>query len=718
MFCCWCIFLCLCPVRNYANSDYREVDSSAGKILLGLTKESALEKFGVPAQASGNLWLYSAPEKFFVLFPRHSLLNIYLYPQHSSVPAGSPLEFKAFGYFSDAGIKDITNEVQLLISEPNDFILDRVGVIIPKKNGEYQILAKYENIFSNPANLLVKETQQKESTEKLISINILPFKPIIPYQGQLQFIALGTFLDSLGKYSIKDIGEEATWYVKQDKEITENQYKGNIMFYQFSGSQAVFCRYNNLQSFPQEVYVQDKPVVLNDTLKHITLLPEVMSVSSGGIINLRAFGTYYTNRVEDITRKVKWEIGDKDMLVSEGPGVFLTGSVGITEVTAVLDDSKSLATKIIIRDKGAKNVFFAPGEEKRINPQNLTKDIKKEVEKLRQILTKEEKKLNLIRISPDNLEIPAGETREASALGIYSDHSKEDLTHIGDWSSSNDKIAKASGGKIDAIYNGEAKIYVTFKGVKSEPASVKVVGPKLVSIILSPQNLQISMKDNPELKAEGYFSDSSRKDITSMVSWEITNPRIIKIKDGKIIPLKFGGTEVYAEYLGIKSLPANIMVLLTSDWLLSMIIKVILFLLLSIFGVFTVLYVLTEKEKNKLKNSLNKDPAEFIINLYENTKRILAIFYLSYQDSILPLSYAELVQKNYSIGNNLFLRFTAKFEEARYSRHSFSKHDASLALNDYNDFLKAVFIRYNKLSLFLKYCLTLLHITPLFISIP
>ncbi len=713
------MFLFLCPVCNYANSEYREINTSVGKVIIGLDREDALEKFGVPTSAAEDLWYYSAtPEKFFVLFSSQPLLNIYLYPRHSHTSEGTPLEFKAFGYFSDMKIKDITQQAQLLISEPEDFILKKPGIIIPRKAGEYQVLAKYKGIFSNPAYLVIKESQEKEKAiEKLISINILPFKPIVPYKSQLAFVALGTFLDPSGIYFIKDISNQATWYIKQDKEVIEN--RDNTIFFTSLGKSVVFCRYRNLESFPQEVYVQDKPFILNETLKHITLLPEFISVASGKNINLRAFGTYHSNRVEDITHKVEWEVGDKDVLTLMRNGEFLTKAIGITEVTAGLNDLKSLATKIIVTDK-TKSAFLTPIEpqEKKIHPETLVKDIRSEVEKLKQGLTKEEKKLNLIKIIPDSLEVAVGETGQVTALGIYSDNSQEDLTHLGDWLSSNDKIAAVSGGKIDTFSAGEAKIYVKFKGINSLPAKVLVEGPKLISIILSPQKLQMSMKDKLVLSAEGYFSDSSRKDITSLVTWKLTNPRIIKIEKGKIFPLKFGETAVYAEYSGIKSLPANIRIVFTMDWLIYMIIKGVFFLFLGIVAMFIVLYVFTEKKKNNLKNSLDKNPAEFIVNLYENTKKILAIFNLSYKESLPPLSYAEIVQKNYSIENNLFLRFTAKFEEARYSHHVLSPSDASLALNDYNDFLKIMFSRYNKFSLFLKYCLTLLHRSPLFISTP
>lgn len=717
LICCFAL-LSLFSLCSFAQTGFREKNTSLGKVIIELDKESALNKFGIPTQASKELWYYSIPEKFFIFFPAQQLLNIYLYPLNCNTYVDTPLEFKAFGYFTDMRIKDITKEVQLLISRPEDFTLGRPGSIIPKKAGEYQVLAKYNNTFSNPAHIKIGEPQEKKTekyTERLISINILPYKPAVTYKSRLEFTALGVFMDSSGTYAIRDISKQVSWYVKQNKNAIENE--GNTIFFSALGKVTVFCRYYGMEGFSQEIDVQDKAFILGEALKHITLLPDIVLAASGKNVNLKAFGTYYNNKVEDITSKVDWEVSDKDIIEAEGMGAFSTKSVGITDVTAVSNDLQGLATKIIVRDKIEAELLDQP-EEKKIKPENLYEDIKKEVDKIKESFAKEDRKLSFIRIIPDTLEIPFGESSQLTAQGIYSDNSQEDLTLLGDWESSDSKVVKVLGGKVDTFSPGEAKIYIKFKGVNSLPALVKVVGPKLVSIIISPQELQLTMKDKPALKAEGYFTDSSRKDITQLADWKVTDSRVIKVEKGRVSPLKFGKTKVYAGHLGIISMPANIKIIFTLDWLMYMVIKLLFFLFLCTVAMFGVFFILTQKRKNDLRNSLDKNPSEFIVNLYDNTKKILAVFNLTYKEGVTPLFYAELVQKSCSIKNDLFLRFTAKFEEARYSHHVLTVNDASLALNDYNDFLKVLFKRHTKLSLFIKYCLILLSRSPLLISYP
>jgi len=716
------IIFFLCISYNYANPDYQEVNTSLGKVIVGLNKEEVLERFGSPTSASEDIWYYSAPSTFFVYFSAGAVSSINLYPQFCETSTGVPFELKVFGYFPDLKVKDITSQVQFLFSDPKNLLSEKPGIIIADKPGEYQVLAKYKDIVSNPSYISirgsqVKETEKETEKEKLLNIDVFPFKPKIPPRSKLNFIALGTFFDfSQNRYFIRDISQEVTWFLQQDKIANVG---GQEIYFPSAGKFNVFCRYRDIESFPQEVEVESNLTSFKQTLKHVALLPEFIFTNLNSDITLRAFGTYYNNKVEDITPKVNWEISDRDIITELENGKFLSKSEGITEVVARSDDLESLPTKIIVaakKDALSTPMPYTKPKKSKIDSAGVIGDIQNNVESISDSLIKE-KNLRLIKITPDYLKIPLGQMRQVVALGIYSDNSQVDLTLLGEWMSSDNKVVKVNKGIIDGISAGEAKIYMKFKELVSLPASVIVEGPKLVSVIISPQSSQISMRDSLNLKAEGYFSDSSRKEITSLVNWELTRPEIIKIEKGAVRPLRIGQTQVRAEYLDIESLPADIKVILTWGWLAYLIIKGIVFLILAIITVFFVLYFLTEKEKDKLKTLFNTNPREFIVSVYGNAKRISAIFGLSYQEFIPPLSYAKLVEDGYSIKDNLFSRFTAKFEEAKYSCHNLQSNDAASVLDDYHNFLKILFSRYNRFSLFFKYCLTLIYRKPLFIHL-
>ena len=173
---------------------------------------------------------------------------------------------------------------------------------------------------------------------------------------------------------------------------------------------------------------------------------------------------------------------------------------------------------------------------------------------------------------------------------------------------------------------------------------------------------------------------------------------------------------------------------------------------------------------------MGKNPRQFVISLYENARAILEIFGFRKKEIYPPLVYASLVDLKYYLkfyyygilglvknatpdqvknkylelalryhpdkasqgeetkaalkfkevneayqmlsnpkSNRIFINFTARFEEAKYSRHSIERGDALVMLSEYNYFMKVMLSHYDKLDLLFRYCLTLLKTKPLYI---
>jgi len=772
---------------------YQEIDSTAGKVILGLDKEKTLKKFGIPESAGERIWRYGGNQPFFVYFSGNPLIAIYLYPQVAEVNLGAPLELKAYGYFSDSKIKDITSQVEILVDKPLYFNFTKAGIATPLRAGRYQILVRYDKVFSNPCQIIVKEPSDKEEPddrkEICLGINLIPYSPVVNPNTRLVFKAWGTFLNKEESiYYLKDISKEAEWFVKKDtgtSEINDNM----LQLGSRTGRLSVFCRYEGVESFPQEVRIVNTPITDKQVLKHITLLPEFVFLSVEKSQPFRVFGTHTNNDARELGYRVKWRPSNKDMLAKSGQrGEFIALIEGICDLTAELDGVESAPAKIVVNPKSsassqaavmkqAKKKEEDVKKESPKTPEEVLKDIKEDAENLSKDLLKEGRKLKAIRIEPESFKIPLGGTALASAWGVYSDKSEEDLTATGEWEVSDKKIIGVAKGRISAYLPGEASLYLKFKGVTSPLAKVTVEGPKLISIIATPANSKISIRQKVKLKAEGYFSDNSRKDITALVSWGITHTRILKI-DGKSVahPLRLGKTQVYAQYLQIKSLPVNISVIFTWDSLFDMFLNFLWLLLFGAIIMFVALYIITKNKQNKLKTLLEKDPRRFAIKLYENAKEVLDIFDFRQKEILPPLAYASLVDLRYSLrfyyysvlglnkkttpeevkkqyrelalryhpdkvtpgneekaaerfkeineaylalanpkSNRVFFSFTEKFEEAKYSRHAFERGEALSMLSEYNYFIRILLSHYDKPDMFFKYCLSLCRINPLYI---
>ena len=140
-------------------------------------------------------------------------------------------------------------------------------------------------------------------------------------------------------------------------------------------------------------------------------------------------------------------------------------------------------------------------------------------------------------------------------------------------------------------------------------------------------------------------------------------------------------------------------------------------LILSITPIlYLIFYSIIGRKKRELLELYRNNPRAFIIHIYEHLKEILGIIGFRCPKHIPPLVWAEVVEKKCSIRESLYLRFTEKFEEVKYSRHKVGGKDADLFFNQYNSLLKILAGNYSKFTWFSKYFLIFAQKKPFFIT--
>lgn len=713
------IFLYPAPVS--AITRYREVNTSLGKVIVGLDGEKAYQKFGAPVSKGGGLWYYAGPPAFFVNVSEAS--EVLLYPNFYQAFTGTLLEFKAFLRSPDSGLREITKEVQVVFDSPGCVRVADNGAIIPKKTGRYSALVIYQGLMSNPLYLQInepKEVMQEEKAE-LLAIDILPYRPVVPPEGAVHFVALGTFFDKvLNVYSVKDISQEATWFMRQPPAPVWNKEDNYRLYFLKKGQAEVLAKYKEKNSFLARVEVKQRMDSGIKRLKHILVLPEVTMLGPKEDTGMRAFGTYDDNSVVELTQDVKWKITDPDILVYSSSGHFIAKTEGITEVTATKDGVEGLPAKVVVGYKSLgtkvdrKAADPVSSEDNNVPQRKTLEEIKDSVEQLKKDFLVKKKELKEIQITPKSLEISLGEGGKLSASGLYSDGSASDLTILGNWVILDQAVATVASGNITGVSVGQTHAYVEFKGVRSEYANLIVGGPRLVALELTPPSLKIPRDGKASLKVQGNYFDHSQRDLTGLVSWASQGPAVVKIEKGVARPLKFGQSKVYAEYSRLKSNTVGIDVIVTLGWLLRLLAKIILALLLGIFCLAGILYLLARHKRRQLR-LLKDKPREFILGLHENAISLVTIFGLRYDAYTFPLFYAEQAKQKFMVENNVFLNFSVKFEEAKYSRHLLQDSDALAALNDYNAFFQSLCNNQSRMLSFYRYCLALFHCRPVFI---
>ena len=672
-----------------------------------MSEEEAVEKYGIPSYVKERLWLYDGKEKLYIYF--EDTPKIYLYPRFVQGYIGSPLEFKTL--YDSGTVTDVTSQSELILDKPKYFDANGTGVLTPKKTGEYQVIAEYKGQYSNAGFISISESPQDNSSEeRLLNIDIFPAKPYANVNTVVYFYAFGTFTLK-GHYSVREITRQVDWFGEQDGRTYK--LKESKVFLSSYGKYRVFCKYRGLRSASREISISTKPARMNKTLKQIDALPSNVYIARQTSVPFRAIASYEDNSVEEVTDKVRWAIKDKLLLERASDNVFAAKGIGITELQAVMGGLRSLPVKVVISGSQIKKKRSNKIRPQKKEKEELLEGIKEDVRMLHKKVT-ESNSFKYIKIAPSYCSLPAGSREQLLAFGVRRDNSEEDITILGEWHVSDPEVASVENGTIKAIVPGETKIRFKYKNMESAYIPVIVGEARLVSINISPRQLTLTKNESPLLQAEGYFGDSSHKDITSLAAWTSENPRTAKMERNRIRPARIGKTRIFAEYSGVKSIPADAEIVKEKYWLLKLLLKIAIVILSIMAALFLYSCLMIENAKMEILK-LYADPRKLIIALYKNLQAITAGFGFKQQSCTPPLLLAASIDDKYFPGENLFLDFTRKYEEAKYSLHEITAEGSAAALDEYNRIVKSLLGKQKAGVLFYAYLKSYAGKIPFFI---
>lgn len=152
------------------------------------------------------------------------------------------------------------------------------------------------------------------------------------------------------------------------------------------------------------------------------------------------------------------------------------------------------------------------------------------------------KRLTSVIIAPQNPDIALGNNQQFSATAVFSDGSKTDVTNLAVWSSVQTNIATVSGvGLASSKAVGSTSILAIYQALSG--SSTLTIGPAaLVAITVAPQSISLTPNHSLQLSATGTFSDSTTRDLTSVVSWVSSPAGIVTISPGGLLTAEALGT--------------------------------------------------------------------------------------------------------------------------------------------------------------------------------
>jgi len=261
----------------------------------------------------------------------------------------------------------------------------------------------------------------------------------------------------------------------------------------------------------------------------IFISPAEPQMRAGMYAALQAIGIYpYDGRI-DLTQIVKWESDDEGILqFPEGLSCGLVESLkaGSTNVRATYKEVTGIAP-VVVTDPVLKQIYI----------EDLAKNI---------LVDKND--------AGSMIEYPMA----LRATGVYSNHTRKDITGEIAWSVSDETLAKFSDtefGKLTILKDGTVEIAAELDGIVAKESIVATLQtPQLVSIEIKPDgtslpsggSLVMPLGSSMPLVAMGTYSNQSIFNITDSVTWASADATIASVSGDDITSNGAGRTKITA----------------------------------------------------------------------------------------------------------------------------------------------------------------------------
>ena len=232
------------------------------------------------------------------------------------------------------------------------------------------------------------------------------------------------------------------------------------------------------------------------TLVSIGLTPATASIARGLTEPFKATGVYTDNSTHDLTTSVTWSSSATTVASvsnsSGSNGLATAAAPGSTTVTATLGSVSGSTTLTV-------------------TPATLVS----------------------IGVTPANVSIAKGTTKQFAATGVYTDGSMHDLTGSVIWTSAMPNVGSITNtvggsGLTTAANPGSTTITATLGSVSSS-TTLTVTAATLVSIDVTPANPSVALGLKPQFTATGTYTDNSRQNLTTQVTWSSSNTAIATV---------------------------------------------------------------------------------------------------------------------------------------------------------------------------------------------
>lgn len=388
--------------------------------------------------------------------------SISVTPPAPSLAAGTSVSLVATAMLSDKTTRDVTTQVTWSSSDTSKVTVNAAGGVRGVAKGGATVRATLAGLEAMTTITITDAV--------LTGLQVGPTTPMLAVGLTQQMTATGIFSDGTNQ----NLTAMATW--TSSAAAVAPVSAAGLVTATTTGDATITAMFGGRTA-------STTVTVTAAALRSITIsATPSLSVAAGLTLSLTATGTFTDNSTMDLSDTATWSSGNT--AVATMAGRVATGVVmGNATISATMNGVTGTATL-------------------QVTPALLVS----------------------IAVTPADVTLPLGSTRQFTATGTFTDSSTQNLTTQVTWMSSDDTrvaISNADGsrGLATGLTTGTVTITATLGGVSGQ-TSLEVIGIVLQSIAVTSMTTgDLAVGRTRQLVATGTYSDNSTADLTTQVTW-------------------------------------------------------------------------------------------------------------------------------------------------------------------------------------------------------